>query len=182
VLSTAVARSDPTEVQLPTQPAVPSNASLTANVVHVATPAGDRSVLRVVNGVSVYGSGYGSAIAFAPNGSRDFFLLTDRGPNVDATGGNKIFPVPDYNPRIVKGHMSGDKLTIDGEVVLRRANGTRICSRSWHSLPREQYRQVLVTPGPEDSDRPGVHRYRLRGPSHPPRRMPQWESVPSVWC
>jgi len=80
--------------------------------------------MGVFGGVAVYGSGYGSAVAFAPNGSRHLYLLTDRGPNIDFPAGNKGFPVPSYNPRIVKAHLSGDKLRIDGEILLRRADGT----------------------------------------------------------
>ena len=121
-----VACSDATNVQDPMERAAsvphPSADATVMNVIHVGS--GERNVMAVVNGVSVYGSGYGSAIAFAPNGMRDFYLLTDRGPNVDFPAGNKGFPVPTYTPRIVKAHLSGDKLRIDGEILLRRADGT----------------------------------------------------------
>jgi hypothetical protein len=123
LLWTAVACSDPTTVQPPAAriPAA-AHASADANVVHVAS--GERGIMGVFGGVTVYGSGYGSAVAFAPNGSRDLYLLTDRGPNIDFPNGDKGFPVPDYNPRIVKAHLSGDRLRLDGEVLLRRADGT----------------------------------------------------------
>ena len=118
-----LACTEPTDVQpLPLGPNAAVRPSADANVVHVATA--DRGIMGVFNGVTVYGSGYGSAVAFAPNGSRDLYLLTDRGPNIDFPAGNKSFPVPSYSPRIVKGHLSGDKLRIDGELLLRRADGT----------------------------------------------------------
>lgn len=117
---------EPTVVHSPVQsvqtPALAANSASGANVVHVAT--GDRGIMGVFNGVTVYGSGYGSAVAFAPNGSRDLYLLTDRGPNIDFPAGNKGFPIPDYSPRIFKAHVSGDKLRLDGEILLRRADGT----------------------------------------------------------
>jgi hypothetical protein len=123
VATVAVACNEPTVVQpLPSLAGAVVRPSPDANVIHVASA--DRGVLGVFNGVTVYGSGYGSAVAFAPNGSRDLYLLTDRGPNIDFPAGNKGFPVPTYSPRIVKAHMSGDKLRIDGEILLRRADGT----------------------------------------------------------
>jgi hypothetical protein len=119
----AVACSEPTDVRQPAAHTLAaSRGSTDAEVIHVAT--GERGILGVFGNVTVYGSGYGSALAFPPNGSRDLYLLTDRGPNIDFPNGNKGFPVPDYSPRIVKAHLSGDKLRIDGEILLRRADGT----------------------------------------------------------
>jgi hypothetical protein len=123
VTAATVACNEPTDVQpLSLRPNAVAHPSADANVVHVAT--GDRGIIGVFNGVTVYGSGYGSAVAFAPNGSRDLYLLTDRGPNIDFPAGNKGFPVPSYSPRIVKAHLSGDRLRIDSELLLRRADGT----------------------------------------------------------
>lgn len=84
----------------------------------------DSPVMATFGEVKVYASGYGSAVAFAPRGSRDFCLLTDRGPNIDFPGGNKAFPVPSYTPRIIKSHLAGDKPQVDGEILFRRADGT----------------------------------------------------------
>src|SRR5262245_12364333 len=92
-------------------------------IVHVGEGP-ERGVMTVFNGVSVFESGYGSAIAFAPNGGREFYLLTDRGPNIDFPAGNKGFPIPDYNPQIVKAHLEGDRLRVDGTIPLRRNDGT----------------------------------------------------------
>ena len=68
LFSTVASCSDPTTVQPPAQPARFVRApSADVNVVHVAS--GERGVMGVFNGVTVYGSGYESAVAFAPNGS-----------------------------------------------------------------------------------------------------------------
>lgn len=60
--------------------------------------------------VEVRNGGYGSASCAHPYNAGEFYGLTDRGPNTDATGG-KYFPVPNYTPRI--GHF---RLTEDGEI------------------------------------------------------------------
>lgn len=52
--------------------------------------------------VQVWKTGFGSAIAPGPTPGT-FFLLTDRGPNIDYPGGTpdgKLFPAPRYAPRI----------------------------------------------------------------------------------
>lgn len=48
--------------------------------------------------------GFGSDIAAHPNNKKQFYALTDRGPNADyddgVHGAGKIFPLPDYVPKI----------------------------------------------------------------------------------
>src|SRR5262249_30313188 len=61
------------------------------------------SVLTTVGGVNVQGDGYGSSIAPVPGVANEFYGLTDRGPNVDGPNGSKVFPLPDFNPKI--GHF-----------------------------------------------------------------------------
>src|SRR5262249_49903078 len=61
------------------------------------------SVLANVGGVDVQGDGFGSSIAPAPGVPNEFYGLTDRGPNVDGPNGSKVFPVPDYSPKV--GHF-----------------------------------------------------------------------------
>jgi len=61
------------------------------------------SVLTTVGGVNVQGDGFGSSIAPVPGVANEFYGLTDRGPNVDGPGGSKVFPLPDFNPKI--GHF-----------------------------------------------------------------------------
>ncbi|MBA3937386.1 MAG: DUF839 domain-containing protein, partial [Planctomycetes bacterium] len=63
--------------------------------------------------VPVLHAGYGSAVAQAPGVANEYFLLTDRGPNIDGptsgplTGG-KIFPVPAFHPEIARVRMNAD--------------------------------------------------------------------------
>ncbi|HYW32284.1 MAG TPA: esterase-like activity of phytase family protein [Gemmatimonas sp.] len=98
-------------------------AAKNGDVVHVGT-VGESGVLSVDGAVTTYNTGYGSAVALVPGTSRDFYLLTDRGPNIDLAGGNKGFVAPGFTPRIVRAHLSGNKLRIDGSIPLRRADGT----------------------------------------------------------
>jgi hypothetical protein len=86
----------------------------------------DPEVLTTVGDVIVTKGGYGSAIALVPGSSRNFYLLTDRGPNYDgpaSQGTPKRFPDPTYAPRIYRGHVSGSKLRIDGETILKSTGG-----------------------------------------------------------
>ena len=81
-------------------------------------------ILTTVGDVDVFDTGYGSALAMAPFGPRHFYMLTDRGPNVDFPSGNKGFPVPSYAPRIVTGHFLLGRLWLDKTILLRQTNGT----------------------------------------------------------
>lgn len=92
-------------------------------VLHVATT--EAPVLTTVGNVTLYKSGYGSGMALVPGSSRSFYLLTDRGPNIDgATSAIKQFPDPFYAPRIYRAQFAGSRLRIDQEIILRRPDGT----------------------------------------------------------
>lgn len=55
------------------------------------------------NGVEIRKGGFGSDACAYPGDSSKFYLITDRGPNIDykgAEGKGKLFPVPDFNPEI----------------------------------------------------------------------------------
>ena len=152
---------DPSDVQAPARLAQTAQVSQSANVVHVAS--GDRGIMGVFGNVTVYGSGYGSAVAFAPDGSRDLYLLTDRGPNIDFPAGNKGFPVPSYSPRIFRAHLSGDKLRLDGEILLRRADGTPLTglpigAGACGSTGETAFRLdgTVIAPDPEGIDSEGL--------------------------
>jgi len=158
-VATTVACNEPTEVQPHAPGVLPTRPS--DNVVHVAST--DRGIMGVFGGVTVYGSGYGSAVAFAPNGMRDLYLLTDRGPNIDFPAGDKGFPVPGYSPRLVKAHRAGDKLRIDGELLLRRADGTPLTGLpigvgSCGSTGETAFRLdgTVIPPDPEGIDSEGL--------------------------
>lgn len=64
------------------------------------------------NDVEVRNGGFGSAATAHPTNAGEFYALTDRGSNIKF-GSNKIFPTPDYTPRI--GHF---KLHTDGSVEM----------------------------------------------------------------
>ena len=117
----AAACSDAPQLETPNGSTAGKPGRAIASVLGVASA--QRGVMAVVAGVNVYASGYGSAIAVAPRGSNIVYLLSDRGPNIDAAGGNKAFPVLDYAPRVVKARLVGDSLRVDSEIQLRRADG-----------------------------------------------------------
>lgn len=54
--------------------------------------------------LAIRNGGYGSDMTGHPTNKNQFYALTDRGPNATYKKGNfgkgKIFPTPDYTPRI----------------------------------------------------------------------------------
>ena len=90
-----------------------------------------RDTIRVVqngNGqtVAVRAGGFGSALAVNAS-SATFYLLTDRGPNVDGPlPDSKIFPRPDYTPRIGRFRIVGDDLVREQVIELRDRDGAPI--------------------------------------------------------
>lgn len=87
------------------------------------------TVLGTGNGVEIRNGGFGSAACAHPTNAGEFYAMTDRGPNADATGG-KYFPIPNYTPRI--GHF---KLNNDGtieklnEILFKTPAGVPISGR-----------------------------------------------------
>ena len=81
------------------------------------------------NGTKIYGSGYGSSMAQVPGEWDSFYLMTDRGPNVDGTNDSKIFPVPDFNPNIAKFKLVGDELVYQSTIEFKNAVGTKLTGR-----------------------------------------------------
>lgn len=77
--------------------------------------------------------GYGSDLAFSA-GDSTFWLLTDRGPNVDgAAPDSKIFPLPDYVPRIGVFRREGDSLRLVRDILLCDGLG-----QPFSGLPQEE--------------------------------------------
>ena len=116
-------------------PAAPSDAPLFAPVeANQAGVSGSRVVLTAnigapkltqVGDVKVYKSGFGSGMTFVPGRTRQFYLLTDRGPNIDGpTSAIKRFPDPTYTPRIYRAALRGSKMIVQREILLRRPDGT----------------------------------------------------------
>jgi len=92
----------------------------------MATVANPR-VLGEFNGVTVYGGGFGSALAVDPRAPGYFYMLTDRGPNADGSDPDKkIFPIPGFTPQIGRFRLEGDKLTLVKVIEIRNAQGRKI--------------------------------------------------------
>lgn len=71
--------------------------------------------------------GYGSDMAYDSLTQR-FYLLTDRGPNLDgSTEGTKIFPLPGFNPGIGVFVFNDGKFTLDRKIGFRDSDGTPFC-------------------------------------------------------
>ncbi|MEO5911786.1 MAG: esterase-like activity of phytase family protein [Pelobium sp.] len=87
------------------------------------------TVLGSGNGVEIRNGGFGSAAFAHPYNEGEFYAMTDRGPNADATGG-KYFPIPNYTPRI--GHFRlTEQGTVEklGELLLKDPSGNPISGR-----------------------------------------------------
>lgn len=79
----------------------------------IATEKNAEIIYTNTKNVSIYNGGYGSAIAQvnAPGKNNWFYMLTDRGPNVDgAVADSKVFPLPGFNPQIGLFRLEGDSL------------------------------------------------------------------------
>lgn len=74
--------------------------------------------------------GYGSAMTAHPTDSTRFYALTDRGPNADFDGDygkGKVFPTPDYTPRIGLFEVQADGVIEQvSTILLKRPDGTEI--------------------------------------------------------
>ena len=84
-------------------------------------------VLTDANGVKVYNGGFGSAIVQDPSDKKVFYLLTDRGPNIDGTVANsKVFARPDFVPQIGKFRLTGDQLVLEQTILLKNEKGINL--------------------------------------------------------
>ena len=74
--------------------------------------------------------GYGSDMDGNPTNPMQFYALTDRGPNANFTGlqgKGKIFPTPDYTPRIGLFEVqSGGKVSLIKNILLKDRDGNNI--------------------------------------------------------
>lgn len=62
-----------------------------------------KTLTTTQDGVEVRKGGFGSDACAFPGDSSKFYLITDRGPNIDfkgPEGKGKLFPVPEFNPEI----------------------------------------------------------------------------------
>ncbi|WP_010135533.1 esterase-like activity of phytase family protein [Ochrovirga pacifica] len=79
--------------------------------------------------VEVRNGGFGSAATAHPTNKGEFYALTDRGSNIKF-GSNKIFPTPDYTPRI--GHfklLENGSVEMIKEILIKDPSGTKISGR-----------------------------------------------------
>ena len=76
-----------------------------------------------ISGLPIRYGGYGSDLAYNPADST-FWLLTDRGPNLDGpTSDSKVFPDTSFNPHIGIFRLCGDSLMLVKEIPLSDADG-----------------------------------------------------------
>ena len=84
-------------------------------------------VIQDINGVKVYNGGFGSALVADPNDPAVFYLLTDRGPNIDGTAANsKVFAKPDFIPQIGKFRLVKNQLVLERTIELTNASGGKL--------------------------------------------------------
>lgn len=87
-------------------------------------------LLKTADGVEIQNGGYGSDACAHPTDSSLFYLITDRGPNIDYTGEQgkgKLFPVPEYSPKIGLFRMEKDgSVSLVKEIILKTPEGKPI--------------------------------------------------------
>ena len=80
--------------------------------------------------LEIRGGGYGSDAAAHPTNAKQFYVLTDRGPNADfdgMAGKGKQFLVPNYTPSIGLFELQADgKIIKVKEIILKDNNGNPI--------------------------------------------------------
>ena len=85
------------------------------------------TVLADVSGVKVYNGGFGSSMVLDPRDASVFYMLTDRGPNVDGTiTSSKVFSNPNFAPQIGKFRLKGKELVLESIIELKNENGVKI--------------------------------------------------------
>lgn len=85
--------------------------------------ANKRDIIYTTNdGVKVYNGGFGSGITSNEEGV--YYIMTDRGPNIDGNNANeKIFSNPAFNPQVGKFKLVGDSLVLQSIINLKDENG-----------------------------------------------------------
>ncbi|MDN3356544.1 esterase-like activity of phytase family protein [Actinomadura sp. DC4] len=85
--------------------------------------------LATIGGVAITGGAYGSSLAPVPGAREEFYGLTDRGPNVDGPDGEKVLPLPGFDPAIGRFRLTGGKAVLEKRIPLREADGTPYTGR-----------------------------------------------------
>lgn len=85
------------------------------------------AVVTQVGNVKVYNGGFGSAVVQDPNDHMVFYLLTDRGSNIDGTvTDSKVFADPGFAPQIGKFRLIGDQLVLEKTIELKNESGAKL--------------------------------------------------------
>lgn len=124
--------------------AVPAGAAPAVEVLADATlpriPLGEFGAVGNDRGVAL--GGIGSDL-FPVDGSRDeFWMVTDRGPNgqIKVDGANRrTFPVPDFDPSIIKVKINGKALEIVDTIPIRTADGDPVTGLSNQTRDEKPY-------------------------------------------
>ena len=78
------------------------------------------------NTFEIRNGGFGSAAAADPKNVNRFYAMTDRGPNATYLDG-KMFPVPEYTPRIALFEVQADGfVTQVSEILLKDTDGNPV--------------------------------------------------------
>jgi hypothetical protein len=106
---------------------LPADNNTTLDLKAFSAISANPKVLLEKNGAKIYNGGFGSALAFNPNEPGYYYMLTDRGPNTDATTSDKkVFPVPSFNPQIGKFKLYGDTLKLESAISLKDSKGNKL--------------------------------------------------------
>ncbi|MET7259372.1 esterase-like activity of phytase family protein [Dyadobacter fermentans] len=85
------------------------------------------AVVTQVGNVKVYNGGFGSAVVQDPNDHMVFYLLTDRGSNIDGTvADSKVFADPGFAPQIGKFRLIGGQLVLEKTIELKNESGAKL--------------------------------------------------------
>ncbi|KXP00136.1 esterase-like activity of phytase family protein [Tsukamurella pseudospumae] len=102
----------------------------------VALYSSDIPPLATVGGVSVDGSGYGSAWTPVPGAQGEFYGLTDRGPNVDGPGKDeKVSVTPDFTPQIGRFAFEDGVVKLTTVITLKGRDGKPLNGRNDTAAP-----------------------------------------------
>lgn len=85
------------------------------------------TLLADVGGVKVNNGGFGSSLVQDASDPAVFYMLTDRGPNIDGTiTGSKVFSSPKFVPQIGKFRLVDSTLVLEKTIELKNENGVAI--------------------------------------------------------
>jgi predicted aconitase with swiveling domain len=116
----------------PPASSAPANTGSTASQTQQGTQLFSQTIAPYTSwgNVPIVGTGFGSALAPAPNQAGFFYGMTDRGPNVTAPDGtNKIEPFLAFQPAIALFQLVNGKANVSKVIGLALADGTPMNGR-----------------------------------------------------